>query len=314
MAATPQKRPQRALCGIFNCTDCERHSAGNCSGCLAANLARRHRSQPTCVIYNCVREQKLESCWSCVQADCPLIEGKQPHCVAQDDTGKAGERLQKHIDWLIARRAGQAQPTTRSATGGSRLARARWYLTALEEMCLRGVRQVSSYDLAQATGVKSALVRRDLSCMGHLGTPSLGYEVALLRDAIADYFGVRSIAYWIGAERLLAQSFLAAQFAACSCPLAGVFDPDDRYIGKSVAGLKVKPLSELHATANPKGITVAILALPAAQAQAALEALADAGIRAVLSLVAAPLSAPPNMLIQQADLPSQLFTLLARCR
>ena len=54
------------------------------------------------------------------------------------------------------------------------------YLRALVDMAERGVSTISSGDLAEAAGVNSAKVRKDLSYLGSYGTRGVGYDVAYL--------------------------------------------------------------------------------------------------------------------------------------
>src|SRR5437879_6734843 len=54
------------------------------------------------------------------------------------------------------------------------------YLRALVEMAENGVTTISSEHLAEAAGVNSAKVRKDLSYLGSYGTRGVGYDVAYL--------------------------------------------------------------------------------------------------------------------------------------
>lgn len=309
-----EKRPQRSLCGLFNCGECDYRADGKCIGCLAGNLARRRKEMQTCIIYDCVRDQKIESCLQCYKKDCPLVDGQEPYCVLKEGADCIKGELEDKISLVIRRRAVTLTGSSRSVSSEPRLARARWYLASLDDMAKRGIQRVCSYDLARATGVKSALVRRDLSSLGHLGTPSLGYEVAHLRKSISEAFGLGAACYWIGAAKLAASPSIAEDFQICNYPITAVFDPDATFTGKIIAGYKIKALSEIKDCIQKEGVETAILALPETAAQAALDEMVDAGIRGVLSIVNLPLTAPPHVIVQQADLPSQLFVLLARCR
>jgi len=314
MPKVAEKRPQRSLCGVFDCVECEWHLSGRCAGCLGVNLTRRRRGDATCVIYDCVRTQKVESCWQCRKEECPIAQGARPFCVSQEGLELARVKLEERLGWVVRRREGGVPQGSRGAVSEPRLARARWYLAALDDMSRREILRVSSYDLARTTGVKSALVRRDLSCLGHLGTPSVGYEVNRLKDSISEFFGLGIPYYWVGAAKLAAEPSLIEEFASCNCKVGGIFDPSEAFIGKRVAGIRIRPLSELKGAVSEDKVCAAILALPLKEAQPALDTMVEAGIKGVLSLVSAPLSAPPHVVIQHADLPSQLFLLMARCR
>lgn len=307
-----EKRPQRSLCGIFNCAECDRQKTNVCSGCMGGNLIRRRRGGDPCIIYSCVRAQKIESCWQCAKAECPLAQGLLPYCATL--AGADHQVFAEKINFLLRRREARTKAKVTNNHSEPRFTRARWYLAALDEMNRRGVQRICSYDLAIATGVKSALVRRDLSCLGHLGTPSVGYDIHRLRSSISDSFGLGLPCFWVGATKLLAQPGLIEEFAACNCRIGGIYALDAELADQKVADLEIKPLFRLKEDTLSTGVYAAVLALPPHQAQAALDTLVDAGITGILSLVNAPLTAPPHIVIQQADLPSQLFLLMARCR
>ena len=64
------------------------------------------------------------------------------------------------------------------------------YLRALIEMAEEGIGTVSSDVLAEAAGVNSAKVRKDLSHLGSYGTRGVGYDVAYLIHQIRRELGL----------------------------------------------------------------------------------------------------------------------------
>ena len=81
-------------------------------------------------------------------------------------------------------------------TGDSRgipdatVARLPGYLRALGELAASGAVRVSSEELAQASGVRSAKLRRDLSHLGSYGVRGVGYDVAHLSFEISRELGL----------------------------------------------------------------------------------------------------------------------------
>ncbi|HUK81096.1 MAG TPA: redox-sensing transcriptional repressor Rex, partial [Verrucomicrobiae bacterium] len=63
------------------------------------------------------------------------------------------------------------------------------YLRCLDQFGEDGVQTVSSQGLAHAAGVKPTQLRKDLTSFGHFGTRGLGYDVAKLREKIAEVLG-----------------------------------------------------------------------------------------------------------------------------
>ena len=70
------------------------------------------------------------------------------------------------------------------------MARLPVYLRALTALGERDIATCSSEDLASATGVNSAKLRKDLSYLGSYGTRGVGYDVEYLRYQIAREIGL----------------------------------------------------------------------------------------------------------------------------
>src|SRR3546814_7415542 len=64
------------------------------------------------------------------------------------------------------------------------------YLRALTGLVEQGTETCSSEELATATGVNSAKLRKDLSYLGSYGTRGVGYDVAYLHYQIAREIGL----------------------------------------------------------------------------------------------------------------------------
>ena len=62
------------------------------------------------------------------------------------------------------------------------VARLTIYLRALTTLLAEGIDRVSSESLAEASGVSSSTLRKDLSYVGSYGTRGVGYEVQYLNQ------------------------------------------------------------------------------------------------------------------------------------
>jgi redox-sensing transcriptional repressor len=190
------------------------------------------------------------------------------------------------------------------------MVRLREYLQVVHDYARRDVSTVSSHHLARCVGVRASLVRRDLSELGHLGTPGRGYSVSAVGAALRESLSLGSprSAIWLGAARRAGDRHVAEALAIVNCTLVGIFDDDSE--PRQVAGTPVRPLAEVAAAANTA--TVAILASEAATQPEVLRGLAEAGIEAVLNLTPVRLDASAKAIVEQADLGSQLLRLLSR--
>ncbi|HAV63913.1 MAG TPA: redox-sensing transcriptional repressor Rex, partial [Verrucomicrobiales bacterium] len=67
------------------------------------------------------------------------------------------------------------------------------YLRCLNRLRANGLQTVSSDALAQAAGVKSTQLRKDLTYLGQVGTRGRGYDAEQLSQMITDRLGTNSL-------------------------------------------------------------------------------------------------------------------------
>src|ERR687885_1796036 len=110
------------------------------------------------------------------------------------------------------------------------------YLRALVEMAEQGASTVSSGDLAEAAGVNSAKVRKDLSYLGSYGTRGVGYDVAYLIHQVRRELGLTQ--HWpvviAGAGNLGHALTGYKGFARRGFEVVALVDIDSRKVGQSV--------------------------------------------------------------------------------
>ncbi len=154
------------------------------------------------------------------------------------------------------------------------------YLRALVEIAETGVPTVSSDALAEATGVNSAKVRKDLSHLGSYGTRGVGYDVAYLVHQIRRELGLTQ--HWpiviVGIGNLGHALANYRGFAERGFRTAALVDADPAKVGEEVGGLRVRPIEDL-ARDRPRAPTplIGVIATPAAAAQQVADALVAAG-------------------------------------
>jgi redox-sensing transcriptional repressor len=199
------------------------------------------------------------------------------------------------------------------AVGGRRIpaatvARLPLYLQVLITAAEEDTRTLSSSDLANAAGLTSAMVRKDLSFLGTYGTRGVGYEIAELTSEISAVLGLtddRPVVI-VGAGNLgraLAsyEGFHRRGFRVCS-----LVDADPRIIGEEVGGLVVEDIADLDAVLLRFGITIAVLSTPAQHAQQVTDTLVAAGVTAVLNFAPVHLEVPAGVTVRTVDLSTEL--------
>ncbi|WP_337060422.1 redox-sensing transcriptional repressor Rex [Kineococcus sp. G2] len=204
--------------------------------------------------------------------------------------------------------AGRLPATALPEVPEATVARLPQYLRALSALAEAGARTVSSEALAEAAGVGSAKLRKDLSHLGSHGTRGVGYDVAQLHRHIADRLG--QAASWrvviVGVGNLGHALAGYSGFASRGFTVVGLFDDDPAVIGRVVGGLRVRPLDDFREVVGEPGATIAVLAVPAGQAQAVCDRLVAAGTRSVLNFAPTVLRVPDGVDVRKVDLASEL--------
>jgi redox-sensing transcriptional repressor len=188
------------------------------------------------------------------------------------------------------------------------IARLPLYLRALQAMADRGVTTVSSEELAVASGVNSAKLRKDLSHLGSYGTRGVGYEVSYLLYQVSRELGLTQdwAVVLVGAGNLGRALAGYAGFATRGFRMAALVDADPRLVGTSVGTLVVRHVDDLEQIVAEHRVAIGVLATPAAAAQAVCDRLVAAGVRSVLNFAPAVITVPAGVELRKVDLSTEL--------
>lgn len=185
------------------------------------------------------------------------------------------------------------------------------YLRFLEAFAAEGRETVSSGDLAGRGGTTPAQVRKDLSHFGSFGKRGLGYPVAELRSRIAGILGVdrRWRVGIVGAGRLGAALHGYEGFRRRGFDIVAVFDVDPGKIGRRWSALRIDDVADLGSVVRARGIEIGVVVTPAEGAQEAVDALARAGVRAILNFAPRRLEVPDGIALRNVNLVVELEAL-----
>ncbi len=187
------------------------------------------------------------------------------------------------------------------------VARLPLYLRALSGLADSEIETVSSGDLAEAAGVTSAQVRKDLSQLGSYGTRGVGYDVVSLADEISRELGLTSHrdVVLVGVGNLGRALAGYGGFRTRGFRIAGLVDAAPERIG-SVDGVEVRPLADLEDLVRSSGSPIGVIATPAPAAQEVCDRLVAAGVRSILNFAPTVLVAPADVEIRKVDLAVEL--------
>ena len=182
------------------------------------------------------------------------------------------------------------------------------YLRALYALADRGIATVSSEELAAAAGVNSAKLRKDLSHLGSYGTRGVGYDVEYLVYQVSRELGLTQD--WpviiVGAGNLGHALANYGGFASRGFRVAAVFDSDPLVVGTEFAAQTVRHSDEIESVIARHGVSIGVIATPAAAAQGVCERLVAAGITSILNFAPVVLNVPSGVDVRKVDLSIEL--------
>ncbi len=182
------------------------------------------------------------------------------------------------------------------------------YLRQLEAFKRKDRRTVSSKQLGESLGLTDAQVRKDFAYFGQSGHPGIGYRVDDLIGQVKRILGTDKT--WnvllVGAGNLGRALLAYRGFDQKGFRLVAVFDADPTKFGKKHGGFVIQPLSEMAAAVQKQNIKLAMIAVPADNAQDVADQLVAAGVRGLLNFAPVSLTVPPDVALNAVDLAVQL--------
>ena len=182
------------------------------------------------------------------------------------------------------------------------------YLRFLEDSVTRGVRTISSEELARRGGTTSAQVRKDLSFFGSFGKRGLGYPAPELTASLRDILGLDR--EWqvviIGAGKIGTALAQYHGFRQRGFHIIAVYDADPRKVGSTWDDLVVQDIGEVECDVQAHHPDIAVLTVPGDDAQAVAERLVAAGLKAILNFAPVQLQLPADVTVRNVNMAMEL--------
>jgi redox-sensing transcriptional repressor len=207
-------------------------------------------------------------------------------------------------DTASARPADPAESRPSRATVG----RLSLYLRQLEGLLSQGTTKVSSRQLGHAIGITDVQVRKDITYLGNLGQPGIGYPTQDLIAAIRRVLCIdREWAVALVGVGNLARALLRYKgFLQRGFRIVALFDADPSKVGQRVEGLEVHSSEKMREVIAATKAELGLLAVPSDSAQAVADSLVSAGVRGLLNFAPVVLRLPPQVSLVAVDLTVQL--------
>lgn len=177
------------------------------------------------------------------------------------------------------------------------------YLRTVQHMQLEGQAVTSSQDLADRLGISAAQIRKDLSQFGEFGKQGTGYSVDYLVEQLSSILNVDKV--WdvvvVGAGDIGSAVARYGGFANRGFQVTMIFDNDPKKIGTHIGSFVVQDSADLVPVLKNARVKVAMIAVPAANAQVVVDELVKAGVKAILNYAPLNISVPPDVHVQHTD-------------
>lgn len=177
------------------------------------------------------------------------------------------------------------------------------YLRALNRMCLEDKVVASSKELGAWVGISPAQIRKDISQFGEFGKQGTGYNIKFLSEKLKEILHVDRV--WevaivgmgdIGRGLARYNGFLERGFQ-----VSLAFDNNPDVIGKKISNVIVQDVSEMISAINEAEIKMAMLAVPADNAQEVADELAKTSVKAILNYATICINMPEDVRVQYID-------------
>jgi redox-sensing transcriptional repressor len=177
------------------------------------------------------------------------------------------------------------------------------YVRALTQMRDDGTSVVSSQQLGSRLQMTPAQIRKDLSYFGRFGKQGRGYNVEFLLQELGQILGLdrRWPACLVGVGRLGRAIINYPGFAPEGFHIIAAFDSDDEQVGDSVGGLDVRPMALLKETLMRERIAIAIVAVPAHEAQSVIDDLVECDVKGILNYAPVAPQVPMSVVLRNID-------------
>ena len=184
------------------------------------------------------------------------------------------------------------------------------YLRGLMLLSQQGVSSVSSGKLSDFVNINAEQIRKDFSYFGDFGTRGVGYDIERLSKQIKKILkleAIRRVAV-VGAGNIGSAVLAYPGFHTYGFDVAAAFDSDPAKVGRRINNVTVEDASDIDGLLA-RGIGLAIIAVPAEEAQSVADTLVKAGIKGILNFSPKRLSVPKTVKVITIDIATDLARL-----
>ncbi len=163
---------------------------------------------------------------------------------------------------------------------------------------------ISSFKIAEMTGINSAQIRKDLAYFGEFGKRGVGYPLIDLSRELKKILGLDK--KWsviiAGAGNLGKALARYKGFQKKGFIIKGIFDNNPSKIGKRFGQIFIYDIKEMEKFIQTENINIGVLVVPADSAQEVADKMVAGGIKAILNFAPIHIILLPEIKIHNVDL------------
>ena len=168
----------------------------------------------------------------------------------------------------------------------------------------KGLEIISSFKIAEMTGINSAQIRKDLAYFGEFGKRGIGYPLIGLSRELKKILGLdKKWSVIIAGAGNLGKALVRYKgFQKRGFIIKGIFDNNPSKIGKKLGHIFIYDIKEVKKFIQTENINIGILVVPADSAQEVADKMVAGGVKAILNFAPVHIILPPEIKIHNVDL------------
>lgn len=162
---------------------------------------------------------------------------------------------------------------------------------------------MSSRQLGEALGLSDAQVRKDLTFLGQLGHPGVGYSVATVHDNLRRILGRDKTwnAALVGAGNIGRALLSYRRFDQQNFHITTVFDDNPATIGSTINERLIHDVAMIQQVLASSNTQLGIIAVPAEHAQSVADDLVACGVTGILNFAPRRIEVPATISVSSVD-------------
>jgi len=188
------------------------------------------------------------------------------------------------------------------------ITRLSFYRRYLDSLLDKNIQTLTSKRLGDKIQVMPEQVRKDLAYFGQFGRRGKGYNIRELYKVLTKILG--SDRFWrvalVGAGNLGKALYFYPGFKREGFIISCIFDIDPKKVGKKWKNIVINHIKDLERVVRKMKIDIAIVSVPAQEAQRVVDILWRTGIKGILNFAPVCLAVPKYVKLRNANLAMEL--------